>query len=56
MNELLRDGASIIMISSDLVEVMKMSDRILVMKEGKVSAILDNSEKLTQKDVMKHAM
>ena len=37
MQELLSKGASIIMISSDLVEVLKMCDRIVVMKEGQVS-------------------
>ena len=40
MNELARQGKAIIMISSELPEVLGMSDRILVMHEGKVAAVL----------------
>ena len=35
MNELTREGKSIIMISSELPEILRMSDRILVMSRGK---------------------
>ena len=56
MLDLLKEGASIIMISSDLVEIMKMSDRIIVMRGGEISAILDNEESLTQKDVLDYAL
>ena len=41
------------MISSDLVEVLKMSDRIAVMGEGRLRAVLDNNGKLTQQDILK---
>ena len=37
MNELLEQGVGILMISSDLPEVLGMSDRILVLREGKVA-------------------
>lgn len=53
MYELIRKKASIIMISSDLVEVLKMSDRVAVMGEGRVKAILDNDGTLTQQDILK---
>lgn len=53
MYELLKKGASIIMISSDLVEVLKMSDRVAVMGEGKIKAILENDGKLTQQDILR---
>ena len=56
MHELLQRGASIIMISSDLVEIQKMSDRILVMREGRVSAIVENHEALEQKDILHYAL
>jgi methyl-galactoside transport system ATP-binding protein/inositol transport system ATP-binding protein len=48
-------GKSIIMVSSELPEVMGMSDRILVMHEGKVTAILDNTKELTQEEIMTYA-
>lgn len=48
-------GKSIIMVSSELPEVMGMSDRILVMHEGKVTAILDNRKDLTQEEIMTYA-
>lgn len=41
MNSLVENGVSIIMISSELPEVLGMSDRILVMAEGRVTATLD---------------
>lgn len=37
MNELVRQGAGIIMISSELPEILGMSDRILVMREGETA-------------------
>lgn len=55
MMELVKNGASIMMISSDLVEVLKMSNRIMVMREGKVAGILDNTESLSQKDILDYA-
>ncbi len=38
MSELARDGLAIILVSSELPEVMGMSDSILVMREGRVTA------------------
>jgi methyl-galactoside transport system ATP-binding protein/inositol transport system ATP-binding protein len=50
-------GKSIIMVSSELPEVLGMSDRVVVMHEGRVTGILDNTgpEKLTQEEVMRYA-
>jgi rhamnose transport system ATP-binding protein len=42
MGELVARGLSVIMISSELPEVMGMSDRIVVMREGRVLQTLDN--------------
>lgn len=53
MYELVKGGASIIMISSDLAEILKMSDRIAVMSEGYVKSILDNDGSITQQDILK---
>ncbi len=51
MNELADRGIAIIMISSELEEVMGMSDRILVMQEGKSAGILGAAE-ATQEKIM----
>jgi len=44
MNELIREGYSIIMISSELPEIMGMSDRVIVMHEGSKTAELSSDE------------
>lgn len=44
MEELLEEGKSIIMVSSELPEVIGMSDRIIVMREGKIAAIMNRDE------------
>jgi len=51
MNELSEQGISIIMISSDLVEVLGMSDRVMVMHEDQSVAMLDIKE-ATQEKIM----
>jgi rhamnose transport system ATP-binding protein len=55
IGELAAEGIGIIMISSDLPEVMAMSDRVLVMREGRQMAIFDRAE-ATQEKVMTAAM
>jgi ribose transport system ATP-binding protein len=54
MNELTREGKSIIMISSELPEILRMSDRILVMSEGRVTGEL-TIEKASQEAIMEYA-
>lgn len=54
MRELTDDGISIIMISSELPEVLGMSDRVLIMYKGRVQAMLDGKE-ATQEKVMHYA-
>ncbi len=55
INELTQEGIAIIMISSDLPEVLAMSDRVLVMREGQQMAIFEREE-ATQEKVMTAAM
>ena len=55
IDELAQQGMGIMMISSDLPEVLAMSDRIVVMREGRQMATLDRSE-ATQERVMAAAM
>lgn len=51
MNELAEKGVSIIMISSELEEVLGMSDRVLVMNHGKSGGILE-TRSATQEKIM----
>ncbi|WP_288587355.1 sugar ABC transporter ATP-binding protein, partial [uncultured Methylobacterium sp.] len=44
MNQLTAEGLAVIMISSELPEVLGMSDRVLVMNGGRVAGILDRAE------------
>ena len=54
MNELVKQGKSIIMISSELNEILRMSDRIAVMCEGKLTGMLP-IEEATQEKIMELA-
>ncbi len=54
MNELIMQGVSIIMISSEMEELMGMSDRILVMHEGKLQGEL-KKEEFTQQYILELA-
>ncbi|EFG88911.1 ABC transporter, ATP-binding protein [Clostridium carboxidivorans P7] len=54
MNKLVNSGVSIIMISSELPEIINMSDRVLVMANGSVSGQLVRGE-FTQEKIMHYA-
>lgn len=54
MNQLAGEGKSIIMISSEMPELLRMSDRIIVMCEGKMTGEIDIAE-ATQEGIMKFA-
>ena len=54
LNELAASGKSIIMISSELPEVLRMSHRIAVMSEGRITGFLENAE-ATQERIMELA-
>ncbi|KSV67514.1 D-ribose transporter ATP binding protein [Sinorhizobium sp. Sb3] len=54
VTELARNGVAVIMISSEMPEVLGMSDRIMVMHEGRVTGFLDRAE-ATQIKVMELA-
>jgi rhamnose transport system ATP-binding protein len=55
VNDLAAEGLGIILISSDLPEVLAMSDRILVMREGRQMGIFGREE-ATQENIMTAAM
>ena len=51
MNKLTEEGDAVIMVSSELPEVLGMSDRVLVIHEGKVGGILEKDE-ASQESIM----
>src|SRR5690606_3361039 len=54
MNRLVKEGVSIILISSELPEVINMSDRIAVMYEGGIRPVL-NRDEFSQETIMHYA-
>ena len=54
INRLTDEGLAIIMISSEMEEIMGMSDRMLVMAEGRIVGELDREE-FSQNQIMKYA-
>jgi methyl-galactoside transport system ATP-binding protein len=54
ITELARQGKSIVMISSEMPELLGMSDRIMVMSEGRLTGIVDGAE-ATEQDIMRLA-
>jgi ribose transport system ATP-binding protein len=52
MNKLLENGAAIIMISSEMQEIIGMSDRVVVMYEGKVTGLFEKGEIKTQESIL----
>ena len=55
MNELAAQGKAIIMISSEMSELLGMADRICVMCNGKITGEIDQPEEMTQAMVMNFA-
>ena len=55
INELIRQGAAVVMISSELPEVLGMSDRVAVMCQGEITGVFDNDGTLTQEKVLYYA-
>lgn len=55
INELTSRGVAIVLVSSDLPELVEMSDRVIVMRDGRVIAELSGDD-LTQETVLHHAL
>ncbi len=55
INQLANMGTAIILISSELPEILSLSHRIIVMREGQITKILDNKE-ASQETIMKFAI
>jgi len=56
IRSLAEQGKSIIMISSELPEILALSDRVMVFKDGSISAELENNELLTEEGILKYAV
>jgi len=55
INELAARGLGVIVISSEMIEVIGICDRVIVMREGKVEAVLEKDE-LTEENIMRPAI
>jgi ribose transport system ATP-binding protein len=56
MNSLVKAGKCVIMISSEMPEILGMSDRVVVMRGGRVMAVVErDSQHFNQEDIMKAA-
>ena len=55
MRRLAAEGRAIVMVSSEMEEILSLSDRILVMREGAITAELD-PRRTSQEEIMHHAM
>ncbi|MFB9324588.1 ABC transporter ATP-binding protein [Paenibacillus aurantiacus] len=49
-------GAAVMVVSAELSEVMALSDRIAVMYEGEIVAVLDNTEELTEEEIGRYML
>ena len=56
MEDFVAEGKSIIMVSSELPEVIGMSDRVIVMREGHINGVLDKKEEFTEVNLLSYAM
>ena len=53
--ELANKDKGVIMVSSEMAELLGICDRIMVMSDGKVAGILENDENITQEEILKLA-
>lgn len=54
IRKLADDGMSVILISSELPEVLSLADRVVVMREGEVQGILDRADGLNEEIIMRY--
>jgi ribose transport system ATP-binding protein len=55
INRIAADGAAVIVISSDLEEILRISDRVAVMHEGKLTGVLNRAE-ASEESIMRFAV
>ena len=49
-------GKSIILVSSEMQEILGMCNRIIVMHEGRIKGEVDNAKEIKQEDILKMAI
>ena len=54
MTQLLEEGVGVLMISSEMPELLEMADRILVMREGRIAAELEG-QRASQEEMLRRA-
>ena len=55
INSLVKEGVAVVMISSELPEILGMSDRVAVMHQGEITGVFDNDGTLTQEKILYYA-
>jgi ribose transport system ATP-binding protein len=55
IEDLAAEGRSIIVVSSELPEILRVADRVLVMRRGEATAMLDRKD-LSEETIMRHAV
>jgi ribose transport system ATP-binding protein len=56
IQSLAESGKAILLISSELPEILNLCDRILVMRDGQITATIPRTPTTTQEDIMEHAV
>ncbi|MGI5854367.1 MAG: sugar ABC transporter ATP-binding protein [Bacillota bacterium] len=56
IREMANQGASVVIISSEVEEILELADRILVMHLGEIRGVMDNCEDLKEEDILKSAL
>ena len=55
IERLAQEGKAVIVVSSELLEIMRVSDRVMVMREGRLVATLEGDE-ISEKAIVAHAI
>ncbi|MHB1315513.1 MAG: sugar ABC transporter ATP-binding protein [Christensenellales bacterium] len=55
INDLIRSGVAVVLISSEMPEILGMSDRVAVMHEGEIAGVFENDGTLTQEKILYYA-
>jgi ABC-type sugar transport system ATPase subunit len=56
MDQIASQGVAILMISSDMPELIGMSDRIYVMRQGAIAGEITQKEKMLQEDILSYTI